>query len=163
MSGSDLANAQETAFETDNTNNNGTNNVTTNEYFSSWKDRFLVYLDRLEPYLIEILENEPYVPKSPTSTPENVLVKPQKQWSFEDRKLDYKVRYKALKAEPHLLTQKTKVVSKQKNRKGLVAESFDWDEESLSHEDEITTTVKASMAIVKDERTVGKTDARSGQ
>ncbi|GJZ37116.1 ribonuclease H-like domain-containing protein [Tanacetum coccineum] len=39
----------------------------------SW---FLVYLDGLEPYLLEILENRPYVPKSLASTPENVLVKP---------------------------------------------------------------------------------------
>ncbi|GJU18845.1 hypothetical protein Tco_1146811 [Tanacetum coccineum] len=28
--------------------------------FSSWKDRFLVYLDGLEPYLLKILENGSY-------------------------------------------------------------------------------------------------------
>ncbi|GJV30760.1 hypothetical protein Tco_1391160 [Tanacetum coccineum] len=44
--------------------------------------------------------------------------------------------------------------------KGVVAESFDWDEESLSSEDEGTTTVKAFMAIVEDEPVVGKIDAR---
>ncbi|GJT35902.1 hypothetical protein Tco_0926321, partial [Tanacetum coccineum] len=55
--------------------------------FSSWKDRFLVYLDGLEPYLLEILENESYVPISPASTFENILIKPKKQWSHEDRKL----------------------------------------------------------------------------
>ncbi|GJS08052.1 hypothetical protein Tco_0364848 [Tanacetum coccineum] len=54
---------------------------------SCWKDRFLVYLDGLEPCLLEILENGPYVPKSHASTPENVLIKPQKQWSPEDIKL----------------------------------------------------------------------------
>ncbi|GKF25857.1 hypothetical protein Tco_0081751 [Tanacetum coccineum] len=57
------------------------------EDFSSWKDRFLVYLDGLEPYLLEILENRPYVPKSHGFTPKNGLVKPQKQWSPKDRKL----------------------------------------------------------------------------
>nr|GEW58583.1 hypothetical protein [Tanacetum cinerariifolium] len=36
------------------------------------------------------------------------------------------------------------------------------DKESLSLEDESTTTVKASMAIAKDEPAVGKTNARSG-
>nr|GEU35909.1 hypothetical protein [Tanacetum cinerariifolium] len=41
--------------------------------------------------------------------------------------------------------------------------TFDWDEESLSSEDEGTTTVKAFMAIAEDEPTVGKTNARSGQ
>ncbi|GJS81597.1 retrovirus-related pol polyprotein from transposon TNT 1-94 [Tanacetum coccineum] len=58
------------------------------EDFSSWKDRFLVYLDGLKPYhLIEILENGPFVPMSPLSTSTNQLTKPQKQWSPEDRKL----------------------------------------------------------------------------
>ncbi|GJU94855.1 hypothetical protein Tco_1319611 [Tanacetum coccineum] len=57
------------------------------EDFSSWKDKFLVYLDGLEPNLLEILENGVFVPKSPTSTLENALTKPQKQWSLEDLKL----------------------------------------------------------------------------
>ncbi|GJX90784.1 hypothetical protein Tco_0344110 [Tanacetum coccineum] len=57
------------------------------EYFSNWRDRFLVYFDRLEPYLIEILENGPFVPMLPLSTSTNQLVKPQKKWSPEDRRL----------------------------------------------------------------------------
>ncbi|GJV20583.1 putative reverse transcriptase domain-containing protein [Tanacetum coccineum] len=57
------------------------------EDFSSWKDKFLVYLDGLEPYLIEILENKPFVPMSSLSTSINPLTKPQKQWSPEDIKL----------------------------------------------------------------------------
>ncbi|GJW13567.1 retrovirus-related pol polyprotein from transposon TNT 1-94, partial [Tanacetum coccineum] len=57
------------------------------------------------------------------------------QTAGNDQK-NYKVKYKALKAELALLTQKIKVVLKQKREKGLVAESFDWDEESLSSEDE---------------------------
>ncbi|GJT16158.1 hypothetical protein Tco_0874864 [Tanacetum coccineum] len=101
MSGNN--NAGENAFETKNTNNNGTNNVTTNvvndedlpqlfdsrrgshvtnvqqldvEDFSSWKDKFLVYLDRLEHSLLEILENRHFVPKYTAYTPENFLPKP---------------------------------------------------------------------------------------
>ncbi|GJR78134.1 hypothetical protein Tco_0148919 [Tanacetum coccineum] len=35
--------------------------------------------------------------------------------------------------------------------KGLVVESFDWDEESLFYRDEGLTTIKAFMAIVEDE------------
>ncbi|GJX57638.1 hypothetical protein Tco_0287535 [Tanacetum coccineum] len=46
-------------------------------------------------------------------------------------------------------------------KKGLVAKSFHWYEESLSSEDKGTTTVKAFMTIAKDEPAVGKTDARS--
>ncbi|GKB01981.1 hypothetical protein Tco_0830025 [Tanacetum coccineum] len=52
---------------------------------------------------------------------------------------------------------------REKVKKGLVAESFDWDEESISSEDEGVTRFKAFMAIAEDEPTVGKTDARSGQ
>ncbi|GKD71616.1 hypothetical protein Tco_1325706, partial [Tanacetum coccineum] len=37
-------------------------------------------------------------------------------------------------------------MSKGKSEKGLVAESFDWDEESISSEDEGTTKIKAFMA-----------------
>ncbi|GJX60611.1 hypothetical protein Tco_0292001 [Tanacetum coccineum] len=57
------------------------------EDLSSWKDRFLVYLDGFEPYPLEILENRPFMPKSPASTPENVLIKRQRKWSPEDKKL----------------------------------------------------------------------------
>ncbi|GJZ51628.1 hypothetical protein Tco_0606143, partial [Tanacetum coccineum] len=59
-------------FQTDNTNNTG---------------YVLVYLDGLEPYLLEILENRPFVPKSLLSNSTNILIKPQKLWSPEDRRL----------------------------------------------------------------------------
>ncbi|GJS41120.1 hypothetical protein Tco_0566163 [Tanacetum coccineum] len=76
---------------------------------------------------------------------------------------DYRVKYKALTAELALLTKKIDVVSKSKSEKGLVAESFGWDEESLSSEDEGVTRVKTFMAIAENEPVVGNTDARSGQ
>ncbi|GKD74804.1 hypothetical protein Tco_1333086, partial [Tanacetum coccineum] len=72
-------------------------------------------------------------------------------------------KYKALKAELALFTNKINVVSKNKSEKGLVAELFDWDEESLSFEDEGVTKVKAFIVIAEDEPAVGKDDARSGQ
>nr|GEW00095.1 RNA-directed DNA polymerase, eukaryota [Tanacetum cinerariifolium] len=59
--------------------------------------------------------------------------------------------YKALEAELALLTQKIEAESKQKSEKGLVDKSFDWDEKSLSLEDDGTTTVKAFMAIAEDD------------
>ncbi|GKD36523.1 hypothetical protein Tco_1252032, partial [Tanacetum coccineum] len=52
---------------------------------------------------------------------------------------------------------------KNQSDKGLVVESFDWDEKSLSSEDEGVTSVKAFMDIAEDEPTVGKTAVRSGQ
>nr|GEY83735.1 hypothetical protein [Tanacetum cinerariifolium] len=72
------------------------------------------------------------------------------------------VKYKALKAKL-TFTQKIDVVSKNISEKRLVAESFDWDEESLSFEDEGVTRVKAFMAIAEDELNVGKTNVRFGQ
>nr|GEW82931.1 retrovirus-related Pol polyprotein from transposon TNT 1-94 [Tanacetum cinerariifolium] len=52
---------------------------------------------------------------------------------------------------------------KEKSEKGLLAESFDWDDESVSLDDEGSTKIRAFMAIVEDEPSVGKADARSGQ
>nr|GEX96732.1 hypothetical protein [Tanacetum cinerariifolium] len=52
---------------------------------------------------------------------------------------------------------------KGKSDKGLVAESFDWDDEYVSLEDEGTTKFKAFMEIAEDEPSVRKGDARSGQ
>ncbi|GJY88863.1 hypothetical protein Tco_0503491 [Tanacetum coccineum] len=107
------------AILNDNTNNTGTNNVTPNvvvsedlpqlldtrggshvtnvldfdvEDFSSWKDRFLVYLDGLEPYLLEIIENGPFVPKSPLSTSTNILPKPKNNGYIRTDGLLIKIR-----------------------------------------------------------------------
>ncbi|GJV16326.1 hypothetical protein Tco_1361649 [Tanacetum coccineum] len=93
-------------MSTDNINNTTTNNVAQNvvdknlpqlldsigcsqvtnvpefdkkDFFFGWKDRFLVYLDGLEPCLLEILENRPFFPLSSLSTSTNPLPKPQKQ------------------------------------------------------------------------------------
>ncbi|GJV96404.1 retrovirus-related pol polyprotein from transposon TNT 1-94 [Tanacetum coccineum] len=52
---------------------------------------------------------------------------------------------------------------KEKSKKCLIAESFDWDDESISPDDEGSTKIRAFMAIAEDEPSVGKTDARSGQ
>ncbi|GJR85042.1 retrovirus-related pol polyprotein from transposon TNT 1-94 [Tanacetum coccineum] len=66
-------------------------------------------------------------------------------------------------AEIVVLTKKIDDMSKGKSEKGLVAESFDYDEESVSSKDEGVTMVKAFMAIAEDEPSILKVDARSGQ
>ncbi|GJZ92226.1 retrovirus-related pol polyprotein from transposon TNT 1-94 [Tanacetum coccineum] len=82
------------------------------EDFSSRKDRFFVYLDGLEPYLIEILKNGPFVPMSPLSTSTNQLTKPKKQWSPEDRKLaNQDKRLKILAHEGPFKTRDTKIAA----------------------------------------------------
>ncbi|GJX79846.1 retrovirus-related pol polyprotein from transposon TNT 1-94 [Tanacetum coccineum] len=86
---------------------------------------------------------------------------------------DYKGKYKGLKAEMVVLTKRiddlTKGTSekgkneKGKSKKGFIAESFDWDEEFFSLEDEGITKIRKFVAIAKDEPSVGKANARSGQ
>lgn len=55
--------------------------------FLDLNDRFLVYLNGLEPFLLVVLENGLYIPKAITSTPENILPRPQKQWLPDERRL----------------------------------------------------------------------------
>ncbi|GKF09456.1 hypothetical protein Tco_0043680, partial [Tanacetum coccineum] len=50
----------------------------------------------------------------------------------------------------------------QTKNKGLVAETFDWDEEEVSNDEEVTQ-VKVLMALADDELTVGKDHARNGE
>ncbi|GJT87445.1 retrovirus-related pol polyprotein from transposon TNT 1-94 [Tanacetum coccineum] len=50
----------------------------------------------------------------------------------------------------------------QSKNKGLVAETFDWDEEEV-YDDEEMTQVKVLMALADDELTVGKNHARNGE
>ncbi|GJW30968.1 hypothetical protein Tco_0047843, partial [Tanacetum coccineum] len=93
---------------------------------------------------------------------------------YHERALvDYKGKYKGLKVEIVVLTKRiddmTKGKSekgkkeKEKSEKGLIAESFDWDDESVSSDDEGSTKSRAFMAITEDELSVGKADARSCQ
>ncbi|GJY47993.1 hypothetical protein Tco_0437949 [Tanacetum coccineum] len=57
------------------------------EDFTSWKVRFLVFLDGLELYLMKTLEDRPYVPMSSLSTTKNPLPKRQNQWSNAESRL----------------------------------------------------------------------------
>nr|GEV19741.1 hypothetical protein [Tanacetum cinerariifolium] len=50
----------------------------------------------------------------------------------------------------------------QPKNKGLIAETFNWDEEEVS-DDEDVTQVKVSMALADDELTIRKTHARNEQ
>ncbi|GKA07225.1 retrovirus-related pol polyprotein from transposon TNT 1-94 [Tanacetum coccineum] len=70
-----------------------------------------------------------------------------------------------LNAEFHeraFLSNQRRFFKRGKSEKGLVAELFNWDEESVSSDDEGVTTFKALMAV-DDEPSVGRVDARSGQ
>ncbi|GKB14268.1 retrovirus-related pol polyprotein from transposon TNT 1-94 [Tanacetum coccineum] len=57
------------------------------EDFMSWKVRFLVFLDGLEPYLLKTLKDRPFVPMSSFPTSEIPLPKRQNQWSNAESRL----------------------------------------------------------------------------
>ncbi|GKC80424.1 hypothetical protein Tco_1131198, partial [Tanacetum coccineum] len=87
-------NMVEDVFQTDNTNNTGTNNVAYNVVNEDLPQ--LLYsrggsnVTNVPPFDVDDFTNwkdRPYVPKSPASTFENILIKPQKKWSHDDRRL----------------------------------------------------------------------------
>nr|GEU44069.1 hypothetical protein [Tanacetum cinerariifolium] len=102
----------------------------------------------------------PPIPPPPGPNPSNAG---NPNTNTGNHKKDYKRKYKGLKAEMAVLTKRIDDLTKGKSEKVLIVESFDWDEESVSSEDERTTMIRAFMAITKDEPSVGKADERSGQ
>ncbi|GJZ49582.1 hypothetical protein Tco_0603772 [Tanacetum coccineum] len=123
----------------------------------------LCYLARMEPYYIKFIKNGPFQPKTTEGD-----AKPESQWtpreeggpketwtdlvhSFEgpsdtkeNRIMDLKLEYQTFQGL------------------SLVAETFDWDEEEVFDEEEVTQ-VKVLMALADDELIVGKSHARSGE
>ncbi|GKE56286.1 retrovirus-related pol polyprotein from transposon TNT 1-94, partial [Tanacetum coccineum] len=79
---------------------------------------------------------------------------------------DYKAEYKKMKAKLALLeaspssSQNPKTF--QPKNKGLVAETFDWVEEEVSDDEEVTQ-VKVLIALADDELTVGKSHAHNDE
>ncbi|GJZ41413.1 retrovirus-related pol polyprotein from transposon TNT 1-94 [Tanacetum coccineum] len=78
----------------------------------------------------------------------------------------YKAEYKKMKSKLALLeanpsTSQTSKTFQPKN-KCLVAETFDWDEEEVLDDEEVTH-VKVLMALANDELTVGKNHARNDE
>ncbi|GKB32047.1 retrovirus-related pol polyprotein from transposon TNT 1-94 [Tanacetum coccineum] len=79
---------------------------------------------------------------------------PQNNQNVDNHQKDYKGKYKGLNAEITTLTKNIDSLYKGKSEKGLVVESFDWDEESVSSKDEGVTKVKAFMDIIEEEPSV---------
>ncbi|GJR88240.1 retrovirus-related pol polyprotein from transposon TNT 1-94 [Tanacetum coccineum] len=79
---------------------------------------------------------------------------------------DYKAEYKKMKAKLALFeaspSSSQNPKSFQLKNKGLVADTFDWDEEEVSDEEEVTQ-VKVFMALADDELTIGKSHARNSE
>ncbi|GJT55997.1 hypothetical protein Tco_0991051 [Tanacetum coccineum] len=79
---------------------------------------------------------------------------------------DYKAEYKKMKAKLALLEASLLSSQNPKNfqpkNKGLVAETFDWDEEEVFDEEEVTQ-VKVLIALADDELIVRKSHARNSE
>ncbi|GKA81068.1 hypothetical protein Tco_0787760 [Tanacetum coccineum] len=79
---------------------------------------------------------------------------------------DYKAEYKKMKAKLALLEASPSTSQSpnpfQSKNKGLVAETFDWDEEEV-FDDEEMTQVKVLMALADDELVVRKNHARNDE
>nr|GEU92849.1 hypothetical protein [Tanacetum cinerariifolium] len=77
---------------------------------------------------------------------------------------DYKAEYKKMKVNLSLLeaspSSSQNLKTFQPKNKGFVAETFDWDEEEVSNDKEVTR-VKVLMALDDDELIVGKSHARN--
>ncbi|GJV93195.1 retrovirus-related pol polyprotein from transposon TNT 1-94 [Tanacetum coccineum] len=98
------------------------------EDFTSWKVRFLVFLDGLEPYLLKTLKYGPFVPMSSLFTFENPLPKRQNQWSnAESRLANQDKRLKSIIISC-LLNDVMKSVIKCKTAKEM------WNDLILAHE-----------------------------
>ncbi|GJW28463.1 retrovirus-related pol polyprotein from transposon TNT 1-94 [Tanacetum coccineum] len=78
---------------------------------------------------------------------------------------DFEAKYNKVKTKLTLLRSSASapILSSGKN-KGLIAESYDWDEEEVSSDDIDVTEVKALMALADEERvSVGKESIRNGE
>nr|GEU78182.1 retrovirus-related Pol polyprotein from transposon TNT 1-94 [Tanacetum cinerariifolium] len=76
-----------------------------------------------------------------------------------------KAKYNKTKAKLALLSfSATAPISSSGKNKGLIAESYDWDEEEVSSDENEITEVKALMALTDEERVfVGKESARNAE
>ncbi|GJR46549.1 hypothetical protein Tco_1314652 [Tanacetum coccineum] len=77
---------------------------------------------------------------------------------------DFEAKYNKVKAKPALLSSSASAPSSFSSKnKGLIAESYDWDEEEVSSDDE-ETKVKALITLTDEERIyVGKESAKNGE
>ncbi|GKC57859.1 hypothetical protein Tco_1085457 [Tanacetum coccineum] len=139
--------------------------------FNRWKKRMLCYLIGMEPYYIKYIKDGSYQPKTVEDDIMESVIScetTKSTWinlvhSFEEnsdneadeRTSEEHVRDLELEFHERALLENLKY-------KGLVAETFDWDEEEVSSDYEMTQ-VKVPMALVDDELAVGKNHARNGE
>nr|GEV09849.1 hypothetical protein [Tanacetum cinerariifolium] len=77
----------------------------------------------------------------------------------------FEAKYNKVKAKLFLLNSSASAPSSSSGKnKGLIAETYDWDEEEVSSDGNEVTEVKALMALIDEERvSVGKESANNGE
>ncbi|GJR32269.1 hypothetical protein Tco_1108501 [Tanacetum coccineum] len=78
---------------------------------------------------------------------------------------DFEAKYNKVKAKLALISSIASAPSSSSDKnKSLIAETYDWDEEEVSSDDNEVTKVKALMALADEERvSVGKESAKNGE
>ncbi|GJT39286.1 hypothetical protein Tco_0939151 [Tanacetum coccineum] len=81
------------------------------------------------------------------------------------RTKDFEAKYNKVKAKLALLSSSASAPSSSLGKnKGLIAETYDWDEQEVSADDNEVTKVKALMALTDEERvSVGKESVNNGE
>ncbi|GJR33343.1 hypothetical protein Tco_1109575 [Tanacetum coccineum] len=153
------------------------------ENFINWKKRFMCHIIGIEPQFENIISNAPFIPMAAGQK------KPEAQWTADERKaanLDQRLKSLIMSVLPddqmnsdfqdspddeedtrssheylNDLGASTPNSSSGKN-KGLIAETYHWDDEEVSSDENEVTEVKALMALTDEERvSVGKEKARN--
>ncbi|GJV99366.1 hypothetical protein Tco_1554618 [Tanacetum coccineum] len=127
--------------------------------FNKWKNRMLCNLAGMETYYLKCIKDGPFQPKTAEGD-----AKPESQWTPDERRVV--AEYKKMKAKLALLeaspTSSQNPKTFQPKNKGLVTETFDWDEEEVSDKEEVTQD-KVLMALADDVLTVGKSHGCNGE
>nr|GEU70655.1 retrovirus-related Pol polyprotein from transposon TNT 1-94 [Tanacetum cinerariifolium] len=111
----------------------------------------LCYLAGMEPYYLKCIKDGLFQPKTVEGD-----AKLESQWTPDERRVvvqDQHLKSIIMSCLPDDVME---------SNKALVAEIFDWDEEEV-FEDEQVTQVNVLMALADDELTVGKSHARNGE
>ncbi|GJW36537.1 hypothetical protein Tco_0059457 [Tanacetum coccineum] len=135
---------------------------------NKWKKCLLCYLTRMEPYYIQCIHDVPF--KSKTTEGAD---KPESQWTPNEKRVvnqDQRLKSIIISCLPDDImelvisykTAKSTWTDLVHNFEGLVAKTFDWDEEEV-FDDEEMTQVKVLMTLADDELSVGKNHARNGK
>nr|GEW75113.1 uncharacterized mitochondrial protein AtMg00810-like [Tanacetum cinerariifolium] len=118
------------------------------------KKRFMCHIIGIEPQFKSIISNGPYIPMATGQRKTKI------QWTPEERKAaNLNQQLKSL-----IISSALAPSSSSSKNKGLIAKTYDWDEEEVSSDENEVTEVKALMALANDERIyVSKESANNGK